>query len=286
MDCKTTINVIGAGRLGKTIAKIIHDNRLATLQAVCNTSLQSSRKAVAFIGAGEPCAALGALPPADITLISVPDDLIQTVCDALTQQCHPQKKQIVFHCSGTLSSDILASAHDQGCMTASLHPIHSFADPSLSINAFAGTYCALEGDPTACATLRDLFTQIGAIVFPIDKAKKACYHAAGVIACNYLVSLYDTAVNCFIDANMDKAQAIDITNNFMQGTLYNLTTLQDGKAALTGPIARGDVELIKKHLAGIVNADILDLYKSLGRHTINLTAHDDDTKSHLRQVLA
>lgn len=281
-----TINIIGAGRLGKTIAKLIADNKVGFIQAICNTTLKNSEDAIQFIGQGKACDTINDLPPADIILITTPDDNIQKCCELLSQTDNLKENSIVTHCSGLLPSDILHSVKQKHCHVASIHPMRSFADPHISIQEYAGTYCAVEGDEEAIKIISPLFKSIESITFNIDKNTKHMYHAAGVIASNYLVTLYNTALQCLQEIDVENEIAHGLIANIMQSTLNNLTTTRSPDASLTGPIQRGDIGTIEKHLESLSTIKLDSLYKTLGLATLEIAQLPEQQKNKLSKILA
>jgi predicted short-subunit dehydrogenase-like oxidoreductase (DUF2520 family) len=73
----------------------------------------------------------------------------------------------------------------------------------------------------------------------------------------------------------------------IEGTLKNIET-KGIRPSLTGPIARGDDETIARHLTAIADAlpDSLELYKTLGRYTLDIADIPDDRLTALRKLLA
>lgn len=292
-----SINIIGAGRLGKTLGKLIslRCGNNATIQDICNLSLETATPAVTFIGSGKAHASIASLSPADLTFITVHDDAIQKVCEQLAKLDKLRPGNIIVHCSGSLPAAILNSAQEQQCHIASIHPQRSFADPELSVKQFKGTYCALEGDHEACSIVEKLFFDLGAITFPINPNKKTIYHAAGVFASNYLVTLAHAAQQCLLAANIDKEVAHGLIINLLESTVANLKSTDDIAAALTGPIKRGDNKILEKHLTAIEiiediedieNAQLQRVYKHLGKLALNLTELDPSKKAELNQTLS
>ena len=192
----------------------------------------------------------------------------------------------VFHCSGSLSSDILGAVERQGAYTASVHPIHSFADPSRSISNFQNTFCAIEGHTNAIEILTKLFTAIGGNVFNITKDKKKLYHAGGVVASNYLVTLSFLAMQCYKEAGVSEETAKQIVNSLMSGTLNNLQ-YNAHNAALTGPIQRGDINTVSGHMYAFqANQNMALLYSLMGKQTIQLTDHTPEKRKQLEEALS
>ncbi|MFV0822189.1 DUF2520 domain-containing protein [Tatlockia micdadei] len=265
------INFVGCGNLGKTLGRLITVHHLGKVEGVVTTSLKSADKAVEFIGAGKSCTNYSELPTADIYFITTGDDLIETVCNQLIAEAKVAKGAIIIHCSGSLSSDVLMQARDAGCYAFSVHPVKSFANPELSVEQFSGTYCGYEGDEAVFPTLNALFTGMGAILFPITKEQKPIYHAAGVIANNYIVGLHYLASECYRFAGVDENIAYQMTSMLMSEAIQNLQKFNH-KNALTGPLQRGDIEVVREHLSHLTALpQIKAVYASLGEAIIPIS---------------
>lgn len=267
---KPTINFIGAGKLGKTIARLIHIHQAGEILGIANRSLDSSNNAVTFIGAGiSTC--IENLPPADITFITTSDDQIQECSKKLGFSPNLKENSIVLHCSGTLSSKVLSFTKEKSCFIASAHPMRSFAEPEISVKSYQGTYCAIEGDKEAIEIVRNLFQSIGSVCYLLNENNKEIYHAAGVFASNYLVTLCHEALSCLKDAGVDESSAMKVVLSLMKGTLNNLENTLLPEKSLTGPIKRGDTQTIKKHLISLRNPLSKKIYKELGLSTLKLS---------------
>ncbi|AHE66199.1 Rossmann-like and DUF2520 domain-containing protein [Legionella oakridgensis] len=279
------INIIGAGHLGKTIGRLLVKNKLVKVGAIFNTSIESSISAIEFIGEGKYCTSLDELPAANITFITTPDDAISSTCETLVTNRFIEKDSIVMHCSGSLTSDALTSIKKRGCYIASAHPMRSFAKPKLSVEQYSGTYCALEGDSEALSVIAPLFTSIGSITYRINRNKKSLYHAAGVFASNYLVTLSQQALACLKDADVEDAMAMQIITNIMRRTVFSLEQTLSPRQSLTGPIQRGDISTIKKHMDSFPDRTRKKLYSELGEATLPLTTHDQNKTEAIRIAL-
>jgi predicted short-subunit dehydrogenase-like oxidoreductase (DUF2520 family) len=281
-----TVSCIGAGRLGTTICRLLLEQQSdikISIGQVLNNSLESSLKAVDFIGDGSPAKDLDRLKPADLWLISTPDDAIQAVSETLAESGVLAPGNSVFHCSGSLSSKIIRLPDSQ-CYRASVHPIHSFSNPQKSISTFAGSSCAVEGDEQAIKILNALFTAIGGQCFPLPSAKKALYHAATVMACNNLVALLDISKQMLAEADIDKTQQDQILNPLIRQTVDNYLNNTDAAACLTGPISRGDDSTVAAHLDALSpQRQWRNAYSVLGEAAVGIAqqqgyASDDELK--------
>ena len=262
-----SLNCVGAGLVGKTLCHLM--SRHIQLNQVINQSRPSAQQAVDFIGAGRPFGIdsqpLTQLEPANIWMITCPDDLIESVGNKIIQSGRLQPGNIIFHCSGANSSKIFQMPQSADIYVASVHPIHSFSDPRSSLETFSGTPCAIEGDLKATKVLNHLFQLIGADPFPIDSESKSLYHASTVMACNYLVSLLELSKMMLSQAGVDHKKHSNPLKALIEQTLSNYL-IGDAQTALTGPISRGDVDTIASHLAALENApsDWRKVYCSLG----------------------
>lgn len=261
------LNIIGGGMVGKTLGRLFVDHKLCEIGAVLTRSQQSAEQAVNFITQGLAVTDISALPPADITLVSVPDDHIAEVATQLGENAKLNSDHISFHCSGTLASSILASSNTR---VANVFTIQNFSQPDELIHRFKNTQCTIEGDTKACATLQPLFEKIGAEVHSIDTKNKVLPHAACVIAANYMVTLVEVAVQTMEHAGLSRDAAMKILSPLMRGNLENIIKVGP-PAALSGPIERGDwgtVELHKEALAE--RPEFKQLYTQLADLTVKL----------------
>ncbi|MDB5797039.1 MAG: hypothetical protein JWP36_941 [Paucimonas sp.] len=266
-----TLTIVGAGHLGRTLGRLWHEKQVFALADVVTRSQGSADEAVAFIGAGHARFTLNGLAPADLVLIATGDDQIGAVCAALAQQGLFRAGQIVFHCSGALSSAELAPAAAAGAAVASVHPIRSFAQPAQVLSTFDGTWCGMEGEPEALALLSPAFGAIGARLAQVDARHKTLYHAAAVFASNYLVTLLDASLQAYEGAGVPRQQALQMVQPLVRTTLDNIYRAGP-EAALSGPLARGDMQTVARQSEALqaYRADLGKLYDDLAQATADL----------------
>lgn len=259
------LNIIGCGRVGRTLARLWRDRGVFEIGDIYDHTLEKSIVAVDFIGGGVARGDLSSMRDAGLWLLAPPDDRIADCCRALSAGPLLAGGNIVFHCSGALPSDELAAAVVRGARVASVHPLKTFADAARAVRSFAGTGCAAEGDAAALAVLKPAFERIGARVFEIEPAAKTLYHAASVIVCNYLTALLETGARTYEHAGIPRNDAMRMMEPLVRETLDNVFALGPARA-LTGPIARGDVEVVKRQAAALAAADprIAAVYQSMG----------------------
>ena len=266
------LNIVGAGHVGRTLGRLFHAHGVFTVQDVLTRSQASARDAVAFIGAGNALAQASALRPAQVWMLAVGDDQIAPACAALAGS-GLLAGATVFHCSGAKASSELQAASHAGARVASVHPVRSFADPAAVAAAFDGTWCGVEGDPAALAQLTAAFEAIGARLVTIDAAAKTVYHAASVFAANYLVTVLDAALRAYAAAGVPPEVARELAQPLASETLANVFRL-GAPAALSGPIARGDMATVARQHAALHawDAPTAHLYEALATATGALAA--------------
>jgi predicted short-subunit dehydrogenase-like oxidoreductase (DUF2520 family) len=268
---KPLVSIIGAGRLGTTLALALAKQGYSTRSLVARR-LQSARKAAVILdGNAEAFAAnqIHLLPKADLFLISVPDDQIASVALKLSR-AKLEGKFTALHTSGALSSEVLSPLRAKGASTGSVHPLISVSDPQVSIK---GAFWSVEGDPSAVRVAKKLVRDLGGESFSIKSADKPLYHAAAVMTSGHVTALFDVALEMLVDCGLTRETARRILQPLLASAVHNLET-RDPAQALTGTFSRGDVETVKRHLAALKQhklADALELYCRLGKRSLKVT---------------
>ena len=268
---QATLTIIGSGHLARTMGRLWQRHGGIILRDVLSRTLANAVAACDFIGGGRPVDHYAALDQADIFLIAVKDDQIAACCEKLAASGRVRPGVVVFHCSGALPASVLASAASCGALLASVHPVRSFASPEDVAQSFAGTWCGVEGDAAALLVLAPLFTGIGAQLVQIRPEAKTVYHAAAVFACNYLVTLLDVAVQAYGQAGIPEDVAMKMMEPLVRKTVDQVFAAGTA-AALSGPIARGDMLTVGSQHAAVTtwDKDKGGLYALLARQTLLL----------------
>ena len=206
------------------------------------------------------------VPAADILFITTQDGMIRTVAENLSTNVLLKPGQVWIHCSGSLPSDVLRVKESLPIHCLSLHPLQAFASVEQALAILLGTHFGIEGDNQELgeAIVKDL----GGIPHPILAAQKSLYHAGAVVASNYLVVLASLAVELFTEAGIQAEEALASLLPLMRGTLYNLEQVGLPQA-LTGPIARGDAQVVAGHLDHMP-PKLVEIYQGLGLKALEI----------------
>jgi len=290
-----TVAIIGAGRIGSSVGFLLKRAGY-TVTAVAARSMASAEKASAFIGGGRPATdAVKAASKADIVFITTPDGAIRKVCDELASGGGLKAGTLVVHMFGAQSLELLDAAKSSGAYRAVIHPLQSVPSPAQGIKNLPGSYFRIEADPEALEAARDLVKALGGVELVMlkwspDKDSAALYHAGAIAVSNYFVALVDYGLKFYQALGADKQEALKALLPLIRGTLQNVETL-GATDALTGPIARGDVETIQWHIEAMrkKTPELLRLYKELARHTISVAREQgsitQDTAAELRKLV-
>lgn len=234
-----SVTVVGAGRLGTVIAPAL-------------------RSAGVVVTGPLP---RGAFPSADagVILLCVSDSAIGAVAAAIPAG------PLVGHCSGASGLSVLG--HHEGF---SLHPLLSVTSGHPA--PFAGAGCAVAGSTgRALAVARGLAAALGMRAVEVAEEDRVAYHAAASIAANFLTTVEGAAERLAATAGVDR----ELLTPLVRGAVDNWSRL-GARAALTGPIARGDEEVVRAQRSAVAarTPELLELFDALAEATRRLAAGD------------
>jgi predicted short-subunit dehydrogenase-like oxidoreductase (DUF2520 family) len=253
--------VVGAGRAGRALA---HAMRVAGVDVV---GLHGRSEAEGTTW-GEWPASLGT---ASVVLATVRDSELDGVLrDLLSAPLGA--RAVVLHASGNMEPAALDLLRARGHDGGTFHPLLPLTDPTRATEQLRRAWIGIDGDEGARAVSRDLAERLGARVLEIPPGEKARYHAAAVFASNFPMVLLATAMRLLTSAGVPEDAARGALGTLLVSAAQNASVMGPA-AALTGPVARGDVETVRAHLGALADApEILELYRSLSREALGLAA--------------
>ncbi len=254
---------------------------------LASKSLDSAKRVADLIGtSGFSTVLWEAAKKADIVFITTPDGAIKSACDSISKKKGFKAGSVVLHCSGGLSSTELMSAKTCGANIGSMHPMQSFASTEYEFNPFSGIVTSVEGDREAVDAAKHVTEDLGSHCVTIKTEAKMLYHASAVVASNYLVTLLDLSLSLIKLAGVTGEDALRGLKPLIEGTISNVEKMGI-QNALTGPIARGDIQIIEKHLSeiGSKTPQLLSLYKTLGLYTVEIAKEKGSISEAVRKRL-
>ena len=206
------------------------------------------------------------VPAVESLFITTQDGVIPSIAETLCARALIKPGQAWIHCSGSLPSNILRVEESLPVNCLSLHPLQAFASVENALAIISGTHFGIEGDNEELG--EGIVKDLGGIPHRILPDQKTLYHAGAVVASNYLVVLASLAVELFAEAGIQGEEALASLLPLMRGTLFNLEQVGLPQA-LTGPIARGDVQVVQGHLNHL-SPRLVEIYQSLGSKALEL----------------
>jgi predicted short-subunit dehydrogenase-like oxidoreductase (DUF2520 family) len=246
MAAKPRIAIVGPGRLGRALALGLKRAQFTISEIVSGSSAASKRKAGDLARKVKAHASTSdrARLDADLVWFCVPDREIASSSRQLASLVDWRKK-IAFHSSGALASHELKSLRQAGAAVASVHPLMTFVTGSMP--SLIGVPFAMEGDAAAVRSARQIVRALGGEAFTIRKQYKAAYHAWGAFASPLLVAMLVTAEQLARKAGLSAVGARKKMLPIVRQTIANYGAL-GAAGAFSGPIVRGDAEIVRKHL--------------------------------------
>ena len=281
---RSDIGVIGPGRAGAGLA-------LALARAGHRVRLHGRRSRAVPAPLSLTVSPDGAPPPwlgdVAVVILAVRDDAIRPLAESLAESGLVRESHTVLHLSGVLGQEALAPLVPSRAALGSLHPLQTIADAERAPDCLRGAWAAVEGMPRAVETAEALARAVGLQPFEVPPRLKAVYHAGAVFAANYFVVVEAVAQRLIRHAGLPEDQAWQALQPLVRGTLENLERLGPA-AALTGPVLRGDVATIGRHLEALTADDAM-LYRALGRAALELAQKrgmDESTAERVAEALS
>jgi predicted short-subunit dehydrogenase-like oxidoreductase (DUF2520 family) len=251
MSAKPRIAIVGAGNLANALAVALRRTGYEIEEIIARSrggSLKKVRSLAKETGARASSIAAAHLG-ANAVWFCVPDAEIKHAAEALATRVD-WKKKIALHSSGALASDELDSLRRRGAVVASAHPLMTFVRGSFrsrSRPSLAGVPFAIEGDAAAVKIARRMVRDLGGQAYSIRKTDKAAYHAWGTFVSPLLTALLATSERVAKAAGIGPRATRRRVIPIVLQTLANYASF-DAAHAFSGPIIRGDVDTVKRHL--------------------------------------
>jgi predicted short-subunit dehydrogenase-like oxidoreductase (DUF2520 family) len=261
------VSIVGPGNLGRALALTLISAGYPIKFIAVRSGRTGDRNAMALARRTKAqLVTLGKQPlDTDIVWLTVPDDSIAEVSRALAAS-QSWKGKFVFHSSGALTSDELASLQKQGAKVASVHPMMTFvrgAAPEM-----AGVSFSLEGDAAAIRVARTIVESLDASAFVISKENKVLYHVFGSFASPLVIALMAVMEQVAAAGGIRKQEIKPVMVPLLWQTLRNYLK-KDAAAAFSGPLVRGDVATVRKHLAELKKLpEAREVYLALARSSL------------------
>lgn len=267
-----SIALVGPGRVGRSLASWARHRGARIVAVVGPPSSRSARVAADELDA-EPVRLeeLAERSP-DLVLLAVPDDSIAPTAERLAATL---SGGIVLHVSGSFDRSVLRALEEVGAETGSLHPLRAFpsvqpAPPEEGAGA-ARLWFAVDGTPPALATARHLAASWGARTVEVDGESRRAYHLAASLAAGGVVTLLAIVARIARESGLPR-EVLTAYLDLARSSLDRIEETGDPVRALTGPLVRGDLDVVRGHREALERLlpEAVELWSSLGRTTLDL----------------
>lgn len=207
-------------------------------------------------------------------ILSVPDDAVPETALRLGALGDAPEGCSAFHVSGALRTDVLAPLHERGYSVGSLHPLQSLSNPVTGADLLRGAHFAVAGEPQARSTAYRLLSHLGSPWLEVPAIRRPLYHAAAVLASNYVTVLLDVSRGLMMRAGVPGPEARSALQTLVEGTVRNYAGIGEG-SSLTGPVQRGDVDTVRLHLRTLEPVE-RRLYAAMGLAALGVDSPELD----------
>lgn len=255
------IGIIGAGKVGCTLGKYLVE-RGKSVTGYFSKTMEHAAEA-ADITETKVFEELDQIVSASDTLfVTTPDGEISKVWDCIAK-CDVRDK-IICHFSGSLSSSVFSGIERLGASGCSFHPMYAFSDKFTSYEQFHTAFLVGEGQEPGVSMIRDLFASLGHRVLFIKGEDKMKYHGAAALVSNNMIALYQAGLSALEECGFSPEDSRDLIAPLVRNNVESM--LEKGPVqALTGPMERGDLETIQKHLEAFEGTKALGVYQEAGK---------------------
>ena len=267
MTRKPSVAIVGAGSLATSLALALCKAGYSIAEIVCR-DFRSSRlraaKLATKVGAQVVSTSKGKVT-AQLVWFCVPDREIGAAATVFSKR-ERGSVRFAFHSSGALPSSELESLRKKGVATASVHPLMTFVPNSKP--SLAGVPFVVEGQPAAIRLAREIVRDLGGESLSLPASRKAAYHAWATMTSPLLLAFLVTLEDAARTAGFKPADARRMSLPIIRQTLANYARLGPAHS-FSGPIIRGDVETVVRHLAVLKKSpQAREVYIALARSAL------------------
>jgi predicted short-subunit dehydrogenase-like oxidoreductase (DUF2520 family) len=260
-----TVALVGPGRAGTTIALALLEQGHRVVAVAGRAPDAPSTTAAASCLSCDPVLVSDVGRGADIVVIATPDRAIEPTTVTIGPSLEPGA--LVFHLAGSRGLDVFSRLHElrPDVRTGALHPLQSFPSTSVGLERLRGAWAAVAGDDE----VRELARSLGLRPFALRDEERTRYHAAAVVASNHVVALLGQVERLARSCDVPFEAFAPLVRASIENAFETSPS-----GALTGPIERGDLATVERHLASLDAAD-RDAYRALAREAARLTGRRD-----------
>jgi predicted short-subunit dehydrogenase-like oxidoreductase (DUF2520 family) len=263
-----TCSIIGTGVASRAITPALSDAGMV----VATVTGRDDEAAARLAGqSGARSASLAEIPRSiDLLLLCVSDVAIAEVVAQLSRK-NDFDGTIVAHLAGAHPASLIEPLRDRGARPGKAHPIASLAGGPPRLR---GVAWGIEGDSAVVESLAQMVTALDGRPIPLTGVDLELYHVAAVFASNFLVGVLGVAADLW--RRSSAPVPVDVALLPLAQTVLANWTDMGLERALTGPIARGDLDAVRDQLKRMSGDREAHLYRTLAIATAQVAARRTD----------
>ena len=271
------VGFIGAGKAGCSLGKYFSVSK-ADVEVTGYYSLMEEEAiwAARFTDSHYFRNAEDVIAASDSVILSTPDGAIQNVWDELDKGKVSGK--IICHLSGSLSSDVFSKCGDYGAYPISIHPMFAFSDKESVYQQLKNVSFTLEGHAYAVRLWQKIFEKLGNATVQIDQCVKPKYHAAASILSNHVIAVLATGFEMLMECGFTETEARSFSQVLVRENVEHVIA-KGAVEALTGPVERGDVDTVLKHLS-VMDEEQKGIYMACGKKLTEIAKHKNPERNY------
>ena len=271
------VAIVGAGKVGTVLGRVLREEG-ARITAVVSRSRASARTTGRFLRCANVSTALTAIPrETDCVFITTPHDAVEEVARTLAGlEGLDFPAMAVCHASGMLTAAALEPCAVRGAAVFSFHPLQTFPRdfaPRDILPRARGICYGVDGSARGVRMARRLARVLCGRIIVIPPARRVLYHAACVVASNHLTTML-AEVEAMLHAVLPRERRfMEVFRPILDATLANVAATSPA-AALSGPVARGGIGTVARHLEAVRDAvpELLPYFTRMSLETVRLAA--------------
>lgn len=261
------IGFIGPGKVGANLGRYFTQKGI-TISGFYGQNINSTKEAINITKSKFYENIKDIIKESDILFITTPDDII-SIIDTQLSKFNLNNKSIC-HTSGSLKSNVLYNSKNSGALIYSIHPMFAFSNKNINLNELEKIYFSIEGDYFENSPIEKLIKKLGNKYFLRKEEDSATYHLANVFVSNLILSLLNIGISYFKKLGLSENDSLEAIKPLVKGNIESI--FEKGFVdSLTGPILRGDLTTVEKHL-NVLEKDHDKLYKILSLNLLELVA--------------
>jgi len=240
-----TVFVLGAGKVGTALARALRTRG-------ARVTLRAARQ-------GIPRKPIDA----DLLVLAVRDGKLAEVVAELASLGRVSRRTAVVHCAGALGIEPLLPLRGMTRGVAQMHPMISFASTKSAPQLDRGQV-NVDGDLPAVRVAERVARKLGMSPRRLPRIDKVAYHAAAGLVANGAAALAAAGTELLERGGVPRPLAAKMLGPLLRSVADNVERL-GLPGALTGPVRRGDLRGVERHLEVIADRtpNLVPLYRAL-----------------------